>query len=165
MLAMGIKMALDAFVYCDCYEKNNLRCDPPARVKVKVEPTGDLMCLSGDEEAWSAFLAWKRTKACLHHGMIFLRHRLGTSTQIDLLQRELRKEPDRFPILLRNVLYSGTHTCDWIPLDRMEALSEEIKRLPPQQADPAVADALQLFKVQMAELIIAAKHTRKPICF
>jgi len=75
-------MALDAFVYCDCFEKHNLRSDPPAGLVVKIEPSGEPGCEASDERAWSAFMAWKQTKACLHHGMILLRHRLGTPEQV-----------------------------------------------------------------------------------
>jgi hypothetical protein len=158
-------MALDAFVYCDCFETENLRCDPPAGVKVVPRASGDLLCDTLDDEAWSAFVGWKHTKACLHHGMILLRHRLGTEKRIHALRTELQKESDRFPMLLEKILYSGTHTCDWIPLDYIDPLANEVKQLNASQAGRDVADALHLFQIQMAELIIAAKHTRKPICF
>jgi hypothetical protein len=160
-----IAMALDAFVYCDCFEKHNLRCDPPAGIVVTIEPSGEPGCEAKDERSWSAFMAWKENKACLHQGMILLRHRLGTPDQIDRLRTELEKQKTSFPLLLNAILYSGTHTCDWIPISRMELLAEEVKRLAPEQADKFVADALQLFKIRIAELIIAAQHTGKPICF
>jgi hypothetical protein len=158
-------MGLDAFVYCDCYEQRNLRSDPPTGIEVRVEPTGELGCLTPDERGWSAFLAWKRHKACLHEGMILLRHRLGSTEQVDLLREELSKHPVRLRLLLERVLYSGTHTCDWIPAAKIPELAEEVKQLAPERASPAAADALQLFKIRMAELIIAAQHTGKPICF
>ncbi len=156
-------MPLDAFVYCDCFETNNLRCDPPGDIQVRLEPSGDLTCTPENDRAWSQFLAWKRTKACLHYGMILLRHRLGTTEQIDLLRAALAKQP--LPVLLEKVLYSATHTCDWIPSALVPRLAEEVKQLKPEHHDPAVASALQLFKIHMAELIIAAQHTGKPICF
>jgi hypothetical protein len=158
-------MALDAFVFCDCYEKQNLRSDPPAGVILKVEPSGEIACSAVDEGAWRAFLAWKQTKACLHHGMILLRHRLGSSEQIDLLRGELQKQRTPFPLLLEAVLYSGTHTCDWIPFSRVPQLAEEVKQLSLDQAQGALRDALQLLKIRLAELVIAAQHTGKPICF
>ena len=69
-------MALDAFVYCDCFETNNLRCNPPAGVKVRITPNGDLACDTPTDAEWSAFIDWKQNRACLHYGMILLRHRL-----------------------------------------------------------------------------------------
>jgi hypothetical protein len=158
-------MALDAFVYCDCFESNSLRCDPPAGLTLKPKPTGDLSCDASDEQEWSAFVLWKRSRACLHYEMILLRHRLGTVEQIDRLRVELEPQADCFPLLLQLVLYSGTHTCDWIPVQRLAELSIEISRLAPEKASSEVADALQLLKIRMAELIIAAQPTKKPICF
>jgi hypothetical protein len=157
-------MALDAFVYCDCFEKHNLRSNPPAGLLVKIEPSGEPGCEAEDERGWSAFMAWKQNKACLHEGMILLRHKLGMPEQVDHLRTELEKNKGAFPLLLESVLYSGTHTCDWIPFNRIDQLAEEVKQLTPDCADK-VADALQLFKIRMAELIIAAQHTQKPICF
>jgi hypothetical protein len=158
-------MALDAFVFCNCFETHNLRCDPPAGLAPEPEASGDLRCDAPDEAAWSAFVDWKRNRACFHYGMILLRHRLGTPEQIDELRRELEPHRNLFPILLRYVLYSGTHTCDWVPVNLLGKLSQEVKLLEPEKARPALADALQLLKIRMAELIIAAQHTNKPICF
>jgi len=158
-------MGLDAFVYCDCFEKHNLRSDPPAGLVVKVEPSGEPGCADADERAWTAFMAWKQNKACLHPGMILLRHRLGAPEQVERLRTELEKDKASFPLLLKAVVYSGTHTCDWIPFARIEQLAEEVKQLAPERAEKSAADALQLFKIRMAELIIAAQHTGKPICF
>lgn len=158
-------MGLDAFVYCDCFEKHNLRSDPPAGLVVKIEPNGEPTCEPGDERGWSTFMAWKQTKACLHYGMILLRHRLGTPEQVDSLRAELERNKAVFPLLLQAVVYSGTHTCDWIPFTRINQLADEVKQLAPERADKRVADALQLFKIRMAELIIAAQHTQKAICF
>jgi hypothetical protein len=158
-------MALDAFVYCDCFETNNLRCNPPGGLKLRSEPSGDIACDAPTAEEWSAFIDWKRNRACLHYGMILLRHRLGTQEQVDRLRKELEPHAECFPVLLKNVLYSGTHTCDWIPTGLLSTLSEEVKRLAPERASPEAADSLQLLKIRMAELIIAAQHTKKPICF
>jgi hypothetical protein len=158
-------MALDAFVYCDCFETHNLRCDPPVGLVLKPEPSGDLACDATDEERWSAFVDWKRNRACFHYGMILLRHRLGTPEQIEDLRGELQAQAASFPVLLNHVLYSGTHTCDWVPFELLGPLSSEVKHLAPEKCRPAVSDALQLLKIRMAELIIAAQHTKKPICF
>lgn len=158
-------MALDGFVYCDCYEKGNLRSNPPNGVNVVVTETGEISCETSDEDLWLKFSAWKRAKACLHTGMILVHLRLGKVAAIDALRAELQKEARDFPILLQNVVYSGTHTCDWIPVSKLPALAEEVKRLKPEAVSPGAADSVRLFKIKMAELIIAAQHVGKPICF
>jgi hypothetical protein len=156
-------MPLDAFVFCHCFETNNLRGDPPGNVQLKTEPWGDVTCSPIVDREWSAFQAWKRNKACMHYGMILIRHRLGTSAEVELLRAELNRQNAAVPILQKKVLYSATHTCDWIPLSLIPRLSEELKSLAP--ASGAAADALQLFKIYMAELISAAQYAKKPICF
>jgi hypothetical protein len=158
-------MALDAFVYCDCFERDNLRCDPPRGMTLRVAPNGDLTCDAPDDSSWHAFNAWKLAKACLHHGMILVRHRLGSDAAVDVIRTELQKDALRFPILLEKVVYSGTHTCDWLPLQSLPRLTEELKHLNADHSDSKRADAVRLFKIQIAELIIAAQLAQKPICF
>jgi hypothetical protein len=158
-------MALDAFVYCDCFERDNLRCDPPRGLKLRVSPNGDLLCEPPDDSAWHAFNAWKLAKACLHEGMILVRHRLGSPKAIEVIRTELQRDALRFPILLEKVVYSGTHTCDWLPLSCLPRLTQELKHVNPDPAHTPAADAVRLFKIQIAELIIAAQLARKPICF
>jgi hypothetical protein len=157
-------MALDAFVYCDCFEKDNLRCNPPGGLNLRVTANGDITCDAPTERDWFAFATWKLERACSHPGMILKHHRLGTSTEIDRLRATLEnKERSRFPILLEKILYSGTHTCDWLPLDLLPQLTQELKDL----NAPLTAEgrALQHLKIQLAELIISAQMMNKPICF
>ena len=156
-------MALDAFVYCDCFEKENLRCTPPGHLQLTVGPTGEITCIAPSDDAWMAFTNWRQTKACSHPAMILKHHRLGTADQIAPLQRQLTKQENQYPILLRKVLYSATHTCDWIPIDLLPQLTEELKHLDPP-ATPE-GEALRHLKIQLAELIIAAQMANKPICF
>src|SRR5690349_1985383 len=133
-------MALDAFVYCDCFERDNLRCDPPQGMELRVAPSGDVTCDAPDNASWLAFTTWKLTKACLHEGMILVRHRLGNAPVIERIRAELQKDALRFPILLEKVVYSGTHTCDWLPLRSLPCLTEELKHVNPDPAHVPAAD-------------------------
>jgi hypothetical protein len=157
-------MALDAFVYCDCFERDNLRSNPPGGLKLFVASNGDITCDAPTEREWLSFVAWKAEKACSHQSMILKHHRLGTAGEVDQLRLALEnKERSRFPILLGKVLFSGTHTCDWLPLEILPRLTEELKALnPPKTAEGAM---LQHLKIQLAELVIAAQMVGKPICF
>ena len=158
-------MALDEFVYCDCFERDNLRSNPPAGVKVRVAPSGELMCETEEDSAFFAFSAWKQARACTHQGMILVHHRLGSTEAIDKLRAALEGHADRFPILLQRVLYCGTHTCDWIPVQAIPRLTNELKKLDSETFPDGIADAVRVLKIQIAELIIAANLTGKPICF
>jgi hypothetical protein len=162
-MAPAFLMALDAFVYCDCFEKENLRCSPPADVQLRVAPNGEITCSAPTDRAWFAFTNWRLSKACSHPAMILKHHRLGTAHQITPLRQQLRNDETRFPILLNKILYSDTHTCDWIPLPILPQLTEELKHLDPP-ATPQ-GEALRHLKIQLAELIIAAQMANKPICF
>ena len=142
-----------------------MRCGPPGGMPLRVAPNGEVTCDAPDDSSWHAFNAWKLGKACLHQGMILARHRLGTTGVINLFRTELQKDALRFPILLEKVVYSGTHTCDWIPLELLPQLTQELKHVNPDAAQAPLADALRLFKIQIAELIIAAQLSRNPICF
>jgi hypothetical protein len=156
-------MALDAFVYCDCFEKENLRCGPPGQVQLKVAPTGEVTCIAPSDQVWFAFVTWRQSKACTHPGMILKHHRLGTAALIDPLRQQLTDQEARFPILLEKILYSATHTCDWLPLRLLPQLTVELKHLDPPSTPQG--EALRHLKIQLAELIIAAQMTNKPICF
>lgn len=157
-------MALDAFVYCDCFEKDNLRCNPPAGLQLIATPNGDITCDAPTERDWFAFSHWKQEKACIHPGMILKHFRLGSAREIDNLRELLQnKERARFPILLNRVLYSGTHTCDWLPLALLPPLTEELKAL--NGAGTPEGETIRHLKIQLAELVIAAQMVQKPICF
>jgi hypothetical protein len=158
-------MALDAFVYCDCFEKDNLRCNPPGDLKLSVDANGDISCRAPTEADWFAFSAWKQNKACIHPGMILIHHCLGTTDEIDLLRADLQPTPARFPTIYSKILYSSTHTCDWISVESGLQLTEELKNLNGEFFRGPNGDKWRLFKIKMAELVIASQHTRKPICF
>jgi hypothetical protein len=130
-----------------------------------VDANGEVTCNPPDDSAWHAFTAWKLAKACLHQGMILVRHRLGNESSIEQIRAELAKQARTIPILLNQVVYSGTHTCDWLPLQALPALTEELKNLEPGPSQNSSADTLRIFKIQMAELVIAAQLAHKPICF
>src|SRR5678816_451352 len=99
-------MGLDAFVFCDCYEKGRLRESPPTGVTLRVEPDGSLGREHDDgtlesDHAWDT---WREQRACDHGGGILLRHRLGNIALVGLLRAELHREADRFPILATKVV-------------------------------------------------------------
>jgi hypothetical protein len=132
-------------------------------LQLKVAPTGEVTCIAPSDQAWFAFTSWRQSKACTHPAMILKHHRLGTAAQIDPIRQQLADYRSHFPILVEKILYSPTHTCDWIPLQLLPQLTEELKHLDPPPS-PA-GEALRHLKIQLAELIIAAQMAHKPICF
>src|SRR5437879_5473681 len=124
-------MSLDAFVFCDCYERGRLRTPPPVGVSIKVESDGSLG-REGDNSTLEDDLAWDQWReqlACEHPGGALLHYRLGNISLIGSLRPELQREPSRFPILLGKVLFSGSHAGDYLPLDLVPVVQKELEGL------------------------------------
>jgi hypothetical protein len=82
--------------------------------------------LSGDptEDEWEAHDRWVQ-ESCEHEGHV-ISEPLGNITRIQHVReflRGLQGDPGpKFPILLKKVVYDGTHTGDWLPLKQSPAL-------------------------------------------
>src|SRR3954468_4531178 len=122
-------MGLDAFIFCDCYEKGLLREPPPAGVILQVEPDGSLGRQQQDTTLVSDLVwdEWREQGACEHGGGILLRHRLGNISLVGLLRAELQAKAERFPILVTKVVYSGSHAGDFLPVESIAALQTELE--------------------------------------
>src|SRR5438876_4302582 len=99
-------MGLDAFVFCDCYEKGRLKRKPPKPDLVYVLPNGDLGCRSEDSKVLELFDHW-RENACNHEAGMIAGDWLGNASSIGGIRDELSRKPRSFPTLLNNVIYSG----------------------------------------------------------
>lgn len=158
-------MGLDATVYCDCYERG-LTKEPPPCSRIVVADDGSIQCESGDLQTLLAFDEWISHRACDHPGAILLQHRIGNLAQVGLLRSELEHDPSTFPILLGKVLYSGSHTGDYLTLGETAALYVELGRLASLVClAPSDQRYVQSFRQQMIELVETATRVRKPISF
>src|SRR5271156_7248269 len=124
----GKAMSLDGFVRCTCIRDGKPKPHPiPDRLTF--DEAGD-PTLSGDpsDEEWDAHDQWL-SDSCEHEGYI-LSMFLGNITRVKNLRSFLGalqgKPGPRFPILLEQVLYDGTHTGDWIPVKESPALLKEV---------------------------------------
>ena len=159
-------MGLDACVYCNCYETENLREPPPISAAISVSPDGSLDCGNVDLNDALAFDRWLNNKACEHQDGVLLHHRLGNIALVSLLRNELGREPDRFHILLGKVLYSGTHGGDWLGIEDVSALAKELDMLDGFAASkPDNQVFVDQFRSQMRELADLALQVGKPIAF
>jgi hypothetical protein len=157
-------MGLDATVYCNCYETGRLRTPPPPSASVYVYEDGSLAC--GNVEAEKEFDEWLENGACEHKGGVAIGHYLGNLTRVGLVREGLREYADTFPMMLGKVVYNGVHCGDYIGLDEIERLREEVLRLESiHSAEPRHERALRYFEEQMHELIACALQMKKPIAF
>jgi len=161
-------MGLDAFVFCDCFEKGRLLHPPPVGFAPRVEPDGSLDP-GRDDYTLEEILAWDQWRegfACEHGAGMLLRHRLGNISLIGSLRAELRREAERFPILLKRVVYSGSHGGDHLPLDVVKELQKELGELASFKCSSRKSDEFMSgFRIQMLELVAASFSVGKPICF
>lgn len=180
-------MGLDACVFCDCLEKGRNLKPLPNDVVIKVGADGYASVERNGEEVWEDL-------ECEHQFRFLIRHRLGNIALVGFLRWELNREASSYPFLLKRVVYSGSHTGDWIGLDQLPELQAELQRLAtfkcagnaPKSFDwsrllpnvfpfdlwrqnystAAESDRfMQTFRSQMLELIEVAKRAGKPISF
>jgi hypothetical protein len=158
-------MSLDAFVRCTCIREGKAKAHPlPERLIYddSGEPT-----LSGDpsDEEWNTHDQWL-TDSCEHGGFILALF-LGNITRVKSLRGFLRalqgSHGPKFPLLLEKVLYDGTHTGDWVPVEESAELLKEVSTV--LHSSDILADSEKGFFNNMKLLCEASIETGNPIMF
>ena len=121
-------MSLDAYVRCTCIRDGKAKPHPlPGRL---MWDEANAPSLSGDptQKEWDLHDRWVQ-ESCEHEGFLVSEF-LGNITRAQHLRDFLRglqgKPGPRFPVLLKKVIYDGTHTGDWIPVEESPALLQEV---------------------------------------
>lgn len=157
-------MGLDATVYCNCFETGRLKEAPPCQ-PVFVTDDGSLYCRNEELDMLLAFDHW-RLNACEHLNGILLHHRIGNLGQVSYLRSELNREPEAFPVLLRKVVYNGSHAGDYLSAEDLADLAIELERLSRLVCStPTNQEYVDQFHQQMTELVEVALRVGKPISF
>lgn len=162
-------MGLDGFVRCFCFEKN--RANAPAAISalVKVDDdTGRPYLESEDRSHREIFSRWEASGPCPHRNFMLASRRLGNIAYITRV-REILSEASRdagaeFPILWKQVLYSGSHSGDAIPWRQAAALQAELRHLRSLVEGDAPSHILE-FLDAMDGLVAASLQVGKPIGF
>jgi hypothetical protein len=158
-------MGLDAFVFCDCYEKGRLKRKPHEPELVCVLPNGDLGCRSKDSKLLERFDRW-RENACKHEAGMITGDYLGNESLIGSIRDELRRKPRKFPTLLNRVIYSGTHCGDHLTLRMVAKLQLELERLKAHHSSNKQLDReIQKLRRKLQKLVRASLKIGKPIGF
>ena len=159
-------MSLDAYVRCTCIRDGKVKKPHPFPDKFKWDES-NAPSLSGDptEDEWEAHEAWVQ-ESCEHEGFMVSEF-LGNITRAQHLReflRGLQGEPGpKFPMLLKRVVYDGTHTGDWISSDHMPALMNEVN-LVLHSSDILTQGEREFFE-SMKRLCEASTKTGNPIVF
>lgn len=158
-------MGLDAFVFCDCYEKGRIKRIPSDVGKFYVLPRGCLEPRSENPEVLERFDAW-RAHACRHEDGMIAGEYLGNAGFIGWLRNALWPKRKLFPVLLGKVIYCGTHTGDHLALRDVAKLAVELDRLKSFSiADKSLDKDLQVLRRKLQKLVRVALKIRKPIAF
>jgi len=158
-------MGLDAFVFCDCYEKGSLKRKPPDPDLVYVLPNGDLACRSEDSKVLKRFDRW-RENACEHEAGLVAGDWLGNASLIGSIRNELSRRSRDFPTLLKRVVYSGTHCGDHLTLKLIAKLQMELDRLKTLRSGNKELDrGIQRLRRQLQKLVHASLKIGKTIAF
>ncbi|WP_136417973.1 hypothetical protein [Herbaspirillum sp. ST 5-3] len=158
-------MGLDATVYCDCFELGRLKSAPKPEWSVFVAEDGSRCSSAGDINLLVDFDKWN-IEACEHLDGVLLSLRLGNISLVSALSAQVKKTWADFPILLNRVLYSGSHTGDYIETNLVLGLQAEVARLAHVHAECAEdEEAIRLFHAELEELVSCALRVHKPIAF
>lgn len=158
-------MALDGFVRCTCIRDGKAKPHPfPNKLSLDEasEPvlTGD----SSDDE-WEAHDLWLEDYC--EHGGFLISEFLGNITRVKNIRGFLGglqgKPGPRFPILLEEVLYNGTHSGDWVPKEHTKELSKEVETV--LRSIDILTESEKEFFTAMQRLCAASLETGNPILF
>ena len=158
-------MSLDAFVRCTCIRDGKAKPHPfPERFTWDESGSPSL---SGDpsEDEWEAHDRWVQ-ESCEHEGYLNSEP-LGNITRIQHVReflRGLQGDPGpKFPILLKKVVYDGTHTGDWLPVKESPALLREVNLV--LGSSDILTEGEKEFFQTMKRLCEASITTGNPIMF
>jgi hypothetical protein len=158
-------VGLDAFVFCDCYEKGRIKRPPPDLGLLYVQPDGAVEPRSDDPELLNRFDA-SRVHACRHEEGMIAGGFLGNATNVEQLRDVLGKKRSLFPILLGKVIYCGTHTGDHLAPRDVARLAIELERLKSiQTGEKGLDKELQILRRKLQKLVRVALKIQKPIAF
>jgi hypothetical protein len=166
-------MGLDAIVFCNCVEKGRQKKRHPYPDLLYIAADGAPAIRSEDEEQLEKHDEWMHD-ACRHEEMILDGGRLGSVGGIEFLRSILRRAvraPARdFPVLWKQVIYSGSHTGDYLALRAAEQLAIELERFSKvdfarQDIDSDNQRYIREFQHILKRLTKTALRIGKPIAF
>lgn len=159
-------MSLDAYVRCSCIRDGKARKPYPFPDRFTWDEN-NAPSLTGDPDQaeWDAHDQWVQ-QACEHEGYLVSEF-LGNITRIRNVRefvRGLQGNPGpKFPILLKKVVYDGTHTGDWVPAQETPELLKEVNLV--LQSSDILTQGEQEFFEAMKRLCEASLATGNPIGF
>jgi hypothetical protein len=168
-------MGLDAVLYCDCVETNRLAIPHPYPRLLYVGRNGAPEIRSKDKVKIDQHYDWLDRPPCKHDQMMLDGCSLGNSFYVlrlrDIVASFAAKHGQALPVLLKGVLYNGTHTGDYLTVNDVGKLSCELDSLKGARFSRTglvlAEDAREISKTMRAlrRLVKKALMVNKPIAF
>ena len=168
-------MGLDAVIFCDCIEKNRLKVPHPYPRLLYVSSNGSPEIRSKDSIKIEEHDKWMEIPPCQHESMMVDGCFLGNMALIERMRNALaavsRRPPlPTFPVLLGRVIYSGTHTGDYLTIAQVRKLAMELQQLKSfhlRQVGVSSANLQAIMSVisKLDKLVRTSRKVRKPIAF
>lgn len=153
-------MGLNASIRCNCIKEGKVPPHPFPEILAFDESGEPTLKGRHDVDLWLKHDKWYRD-SCPHSGCL-MEKRLGNVASVAYVREFLQSNsPNSFPILLGRVVYSGTHSGDWIVASDVPQLLLEARTLQGLSNDQVVVQ----FTNDMVELAEASIATGNPIVF
>jgi hypothetical protein len=163
-------MSLNAVVYCDCIEKGRVTKPHPRPDLLFIDEKGAPDISSTDPLEIEAHDRWESLRPCQHEHFWLIEHWLGNVSLIGSIRAFLQQyssDPAReYPVLWSKVIYDGSHTGDFLTIDAVRELSDEMDRLSSME-HLTTSDTSPLVELlrKLNDLVRASQSVNKPISF
>lgn len=125
-------MSVHAKVYCDCVETKKINPIPVFYNNISIEPNGEPY-VSDEIHKSEDYQTWYHAHPCPHRDFWLVHHRLGHILQIVFLCNMLKlfsNDPEHeYPILTLKVLTDGTHCADFLTVEEVKSLNNELESI------------------------------------
>jgi hypothetical protein len=163
-------MSLNAVVYCDCVEKGQVTIRHPRPDLLFIDETGSPDISSADPQDIEAHDRWESLRPCRHEHFWLIERWLGNVSLIGSVREvvsQCSNDPAReYSLLWSKVVYNGSHSGDFLTLDDVLRLKDEVDRLSGMQGLPSSETTpLAEFLSKLRELVQASLSVKKPISF
>lgn len=163
-------MGINAVVYCDDVEKGRLRIPHPLPHLLFIDETGCPNISSDNPQDIYLHDQWEGKSPCPHKHFWLVERWLGNASLIDrireLVERVAEEPLLEYPILWSKVIYNGLHSGDFLRIEEVSHLDNELNRL--RKVESISGDDQILFNdflSKLEDLVRASLSVKKPITF
>jgi hypothetical protein len=133
---------------------------------VFVAEDGSRETRANDLKTQLEFGQWNRANACEHEDGVYRHHHIGNVALVSFLRSTLQASGVEFPVTLERVVYNGVHAGDWLSVEQVSALRQDLEHMASLHlADEKQEELLRYFEFQLRDLVEYSVKLGKPIVF